>query len=63
MTEEIVKQEGEEGVSSDASCGDQNGGSCPQCSAREAEEHMAFAFLLALMPVITLTLFGQAGLL
>ncbi|NTW15762.1 MAG: hypothetical protein HGA38_05385 [Candidatus Moranbacteria bacterium] len=37
--------------------------SCDACrKAREAEE-MAFAFLLALMPVITLTLFGNMGLL
>lgn len=42
-------------------------GSCPNC-ARVAEEskqseELSFAFLLALIPVISLTFFGQMGLL
>ncbi len=41
--------------------------SCPTCAhtakvARDNEE-VAMAFLLALVPVITLTFFGQVGLL
>ncbi|NTW13555.1 MAG: hypothetical protein HGA31_00800 [Candidatus Moranbacteria bacterium] len=36
---------------------------CTECSKRAADEEIAFAFLLALMPVITLTLFGNMGLL
>jgi hypothetical protein len=50
------------------SSGEVHGGStgctnCPECSKRAANEEIAFAFLLALMPVITLTLFGNMGLL
>lgn len=61
MTEEIVNQEGDgQPMPTEEAC---EGGSCPQCASRAEEEHIAFAFLLALMPVITLTLFGQAGLL
>ena len=50
------------------SSGEVHGGSagctnCPECSKRAADEEIAFAFLLALMPVITLTLFGNMGLL
>ncbi len=37
--------------------------SCDQCRRAQEAEEMAFAFLLALMPVITLTLFGNMGLL
>lgn len=44
-----------------------SGDSCPNCekAAHEARnnEEMAFAFLLALVPVISLTFFGQIGLL
>lgn len=36
---------------------------CIECSRRAADQEIAFAFLLALMPVITLTLFGNMGLL
>lgn len=41
--------------------------SCPHCAvtakkAAESEE-VSFAFLLALMPVLVITLFGQVGLL
>ena len=36
---------------------------CPKCKKAEGGEEMAFAFLLALMPVVTLTLFGNMGLL
>jgi len=62
MTDEIVI----EGAGSpqeptaEAEC---TGDSCPKCAAHESGQEMAFAFLLALMPVISLTLFGQAGLL
>lgn len=42
-------------------------GTCPTCekAAKEAaaNEEMGMAFLLALLPVITLTFFGQVGLL
>ncbi|MEI7750221.1 MAG: hypothetical protein WCJ25_04435 [Candidatus Moraniibacteriota bacterium] len=37
--------------------------SCDRCRRALEQEEMAFAFLLALMPVITLTLFGNMGLL
>lgn len=47
-----------------AQCGDTG---CAKCAEREAahreSQEMAFAFLLALMPIITLTFFGQVGLL
>lgn len=36
---------------------------CTKCAKDAEQQEMAFAFLLALMPVITLTLFGQMGLL
>lgn len=36
---------------------------CPKCRAAAQSDEMAFAFLLALMPVVTLTLFGNMGLL
>jgi hypothetical protein len=40
---------------------------CPECRTREkrdrANEELAFAFLLSLLPAITLTLFGNMGLL
>jgi hypothetical protein len=36
---------------------------CVSCRRAQEAEEMAFAFLLALMPVITLTLFGNMGLL
>jgi len=36
---------------------------CPKCKSAVQNDEMAFAFLLALMPVITLTLFGNMGLL
>lgn len=36
---------------------------CPRCKAAAQSDEMAFAFLLALMPVVTLTLFGNMGLL
>ena len=42
-------------------------GTCPTCVKAAAEasrnEEMSMAFLLALLPVITLTFFGQVGLL
>lgn len=54
MTEEIKMEECPEGQ-------------CPTCqkAAVEAEKNqeMSMAFLLALLPVITLTFFGQVGLL
>jgi hypothetical protein len=37
--------------------------SCDRCRRLQEGEELAFAFLLALMPVITLTLFGNMGLL
>jgi len=41
--------------------------SCPHCEKAMVEtrknEEVAMAFLLALVPVITLTFFGQVGLL
>lgn len=37
--------------------------SCERCRRAAEAEEMAFAFLIALMPVITLTLFGNMGLL
>lgn len=41
--------------------------SCETCAKHakrtQESEEMAFAFLLALMPVLTITLFGQVGLL
>lgn len=50
--------------STDTSCGT---GGCEKCAqvAQEAtkNEEMSFAFLLALVPVISLTFFGQMGLL
>jgi len=36
---------------------------CERCLKAKEHEEIAFAFLLALMPVITLTLFGNMGLL
>jgi hypothetical protein len=36
---------------------------CPQCKHAAENDEMAFAFLLALMPVVTLTVFGNMGLL
>ena len=40
---------------------------CPSCEKAQAEavknEETGMAFLLALLPVITLTFFGQVGLL
>ena len=36
---------------------------CEKCARAAEQQEMAFAFLLALMPVITLTLFGNMGLL
>ncbi len=36
---------------------------CDSCRKAQEREEMAFAFLLALMPVITITLFGNMGLL
>ena len=40
---------------------------CPTCAVTAKEsaenEEVSFAFLLALMPVLTITLFGQMGLL
>ncbi len=40
---------------------------CPTCQVAASKAHeyeeMAMAFLLALVPVITLTFFGQVGLL
>lgn len=45
----------------------QEGAECPHCAKASLEarknEEMALAFLLALVPVITMTLFGQVGLL
>lgn len=43
------------------------GGTCPNCEKAKEEaaknEEMSLAFLLALVPVISLTFFGQIGLL
>ena len=43
------------------------GGTCPECQARNekdrANDEIALAFLLSLVPAITLTLFGSMGLL
>jgi hypothetical protein len=36
---------------------------CERCRQLRESEELAFAFLLALVPVITLTLFGNMGLL
>ncbi|NTW15393.1 MAG: hypothetical protein HGA38_03410 [Candidatus Moranbacteria bacterium] len=36
---------------------------CEHCKRAQEQQEMAFAFLIALMPVITLTLFGNMGLL
>lgn len=36
---------------------------CTDCKKAAENDEMAFAFLLALMPVVTLTLFGNMGLL
>ncbi|MEK9151565.1 MAG: hypothetical protein AAB547_02950 [Patescibacteria group bacterium] len=51
-------------VAADPSC---STGQCPSCeqTAKETEqnEQMSMAFLLALVPVISLTFFGQVGLL
>ncbi|MFZ1719861.1 MAG: hypothetical protein WAU28_00740 [Candidatus Moraniibacteriota bacterium] len=58
MTEIVI--EGDGSSPSTAEC---QGTECPRCSAHAEGQEMAFAFLLALMPVISLTLFGQAGLL
>lgn len=42
-------------------------GSCAECQTRKEQDKMnddiAFAFLLSLVPVISLTLFGNMGLL
>jgi len=42
-------------------------GTCPECQARKekdrANDEIALAFLLSLVPAITLTLFGNMGLL
>lgn len=41
-----------------------NCANCAQCAQEAAERHeTSFAFLLALMPLVTLTFFGQIGLL
>lgn len=59
MTEEIKTE-----TRDDGSC---STGTCPSCeqAAQEAarSEEMGMAFLLALTPIITLTFFGQVGLL
>ena len=61
MTEIVIQDEvASVETAPEAECA---GGSCPKCAAHESGQEMAFAFLLALMPVISLTLFGQAGLL
>lgn len=36
---------------------------CEKCAQSVQDQEIAFAFLLALMPVVTLTLFGNMGLL
>ena len=41
----------------------EEGHSCPECKRAAENDEIAFAFLLALMPVISLTLFGNMGLL
>ena len=38
-------------------------GTCAACRKRAEYEEAAFAFLLALIPTISLTLFGNMGLL
>lgn len=61
MTDTVIEEDGSpQEPTAEAEC---EGGSCPKCAAHESGQEMAFAFLLALMPVISLTLFGQAGLL
>ena len=60
MTDIVIEGDGSPQEPVEAEC---EGGSCPKCAAHESAQEMAFAFLLALMPVISLTLFGQAGLL
>jgi hypothetical protein len=57
MTEIVIQGDGTSPSTTECA------GSCPKCAAHEEGQQMAFAFLLALMPVISLTLFGQAGLL
>jgi hypothetical protein len=57
---EIVIQDGSGDMPSTPAC---EGDSCPKCAAHESAQEVAFAFLLALMPVVSLTLFSQAGLL
>ncbi len=51
-------------VATDPSC---STGQCPSCEQtaqkEKANEEMSMAFLLALVPVISLTFFGQVGLL
>jgi len=45
---------------------EENKCSCPECEKREQEQkesnELNFAVLVALMPVLTLTLFGSVGL-
>jgi len=54
-----------ETTGTDSTCS--SGEACPNCVKREEEatqnEEMSMAFLLALVPVISLTFFGQIGLL
>lgn len=51
-------------IAADPSC---STGQCPNCEKKEQDEkqgeEMSMAFLLALVPVISLTFFGQIGLL
>lgn len=41
----------------------ESGVRCVACDRHAAEQEIAFAFLLSLVPAITLTLFGNMGLL
>lgn len=54
-----------ETTGTDATCSTEGG--CPNCekASQEAKqnEEVSMAFLLALMPIISLTFFGQMGLL
>ena len=60
MTEILIEKDG-------AACSPEGTDNCPHCAQRAQEEteshETSFAFLLALMPLVVLTFFGQVGLL
>jgi hypothetical protein len=59
MTEIRIETSNEEAAVSEGACTH-----CAQRAQKEAESHeTSFAFLLALMPLVVLTFFGQVGLL